>query len=344
MLLKNISTRFLITTILILYSILALASYYIFGINVVLDSARYLDYAENISQGFYLDPHNTWYLGYVLFISCIKLLTENLSVIILAQYIVGGIAVFYLFQAALELSESKIAAFGAALYYILFLEPITWHSYILAESLLGSFICISLYIVIKTLRNQSAVCYSILIPILLFTASIKPTAIGIAFSLVTFLSVKFLQKISTVKIILGVLTVITLFILLEKSLTTFTILENDYLQGEIIYRFDRINNSTYQHWFIIDVPDEIYFPDAELPKLLQIALFIFHNPIYWLKLFSLKIFYLLLHARPYWSIPHIIHSVVFMMVGLGSFIYALARSKFSLNLSIILIAFFGFQL
>lgn len=39
-----------------------------YGIKVVKDSARYLEYASHLENGFYFDPHNFWYIGYPLYI------------------------------------------------------------------------------------------------------------------------------------------------------------------------------------------------------------------------------------------------------------------------------------
>jgi len=49
------------------FAYLAMASvlYYKYGIKVVYDSPRYLNYAQNLHQGFYVDSLNFWYFTYV---------------------------------------------------------------------------------------------------------------------------------------------------------------------------------------------------------------------------------------------------------------------------------------
>ena len=329
---------------LLSYVIIAFISYYFLGVKVVNDTTRYLEYSESLKNGFYLDPHNKWYLGYVIFIFLNKLLSENLFFIVVAQYFIGLIAVLALYKAIFNLSKSKIAAFFGTLYFILFLEPITWHSYLLAESLLASCICILLYLTSKLISKPTKRDYLIMFITLFLTSIIKPTALGIIFSLAIFLIYIILRKPNYLKVTIISCIFLSLLFLVNKSLATYTIFENDYLKGQIIYGFEIIRNLPYTEWFLIDVPEDIKFPDKDYPKLIQIILFIIYNPIYWLKLFTLKVFYFLIHARPYWSVPHIIHSVSFMVVGISSFLYLMLKIQLNTKVKIILSAFFIFQI
>lgn len=329
---------------LFIYVVISIISYHFYGVKVVNDTERYLEYAEGLKNGFYLDPHNKWYLGYVIFIFLGSLITESFFTIVLAQYLIGLIAVYSLFKAIYNFSKSNSAAFIGTLYFILFIEPITWHSYLLAESLLASFICILLYFVSKVMEKPTKWDYTIFFLLLIFTSLIKPTALGVFFSLAIYTSYLFLRKINLLKIGISSLILITLVFLLNKSLSTYTIFENDYLTGQVIYEIDEIKNLSHAHWFMVDVPDDIKFPDKEYPKLIQIILFIIYNPIYWLKLFSLKVFYFLIHARPYWSLPHIIHSVSFMVIGISSFLYLIFKIQLNTKIKIILSSFFIFQI
>src|SRR5690242_807997 len=57
--------------------------FYRYGVKIVNDSTRYLNYAELIRrEGIFFQSHNFWYVGYVVFIVFAKFFyPENISII-----------------------------------------------------------------------------------------------------------------------------------------------------------------------------------------------------------------------------------------------------------------------
>jgi len=56
-----------------------------YGVKVVTDTHRYVEYASNLQSGFYFDPHNFWYIGYSLYILLIQLLQGSFLAIVTGQ-------------------------------------------------------------------------------------------------------------------------------------------------------------------------------------------------------------------------------------------------------------------
>lgn len=139
------SNRLIYIFLLLVYIIVSTVCSYSYGIKFVNDSPRYLNYALNLRQGFYIEPHNFWYFGYVLFIYVIKLFNQTYFAIIISQYVLGYLAVIAIYETGLILFNNRIRALLPALLYIGFFEIPAWNSYILSEPFYISFTCFSIY-------------------------------------------------------------------------------------------------------------------------------------------------------------------------------------------------------
>jgi hypothetical protein len=93
---------------------------------------------------------------------------------------------------------------------------------------------------------------------------------------------------------LGFIGAIAVLLLLAGMLKNFTLLES-YAKAEIIYP-----NITLG----LEVPSDVYIPKADHSIMLRVFLFAFYNPIYFLKLFFLKLFLFLGNVKPYFSVFH----------------------------------------
>ena len=308
----------IIGSIIIFLSFIILNSvlYSFLGLKVMADSPRYLMYAEEmLAKGFYIDPHNIWYVGYVLFIWFFKYLGLSLYYVILFQYIFSLIAVFSIFFSAKIWSGSWAGAWIAAMLYLLFFEISIYNSYILCESLFVSFISISLLIFsIWSLRGVSWLNLTLGIPIVLFTIFIKPTG----FSILACLVLSAIMRIFNLSIPnpfkwtgSGVI-LICLILFLNKSLGSFSFLL-EYLRGDLIFGMFLFTDKPFYDLMNVRPPVDVFVPDETLPPLIRLIQFIFFNSVFWVKLFFGKIFYLLFHIRPFWSGWHNVFSLLFLM-------------------------------
>lgn len=299
----------------ILYIIVSMLLFKENGVKNVNDSHRYLEYANNLKNGFYFDQHNFWYLGYAIFIFIVQQIYNSELAIVIAQNLLGWIAVICIYKTTILIFNNHKSAIITSLFYILFIEILSWNSYILCESVYCSFICISFYLLAKIYhgnRNIGTIILTVLITTL--TILTKPTGVALLGAILLFVlfKAKIYPNNRALRYSLILFSSAALILLVNKMLTTYLVIEN-YQLGEIVYGISTIAGKPEYDLLILSVPKNIFVPSHEAQPLIKILSFIIHNPIYWTKLFVSKIFYLLLHIRPYWSLQHNIFSLVILL-------------------------------
>jgi len=323
--------------IILIYLIISIINYNLYEFKIVNDSIRYLNYAEELKYNFYVDPHNIWYFGYVLFIYLSKQISSEPIFIIIFQYILGLIGIISLFYGSLILFNSKRAAVYTIFCYLVFYEIILWQSYVLCEGIYSSFICILLFAIIWYKKQRTKIGLLFLTVVIFFTIFIKPTGITIIISLLIYiLYYLFKEKYNNIKLVITSLMFIGIsIIILNRMLTTYVIIEN-YALGEIIYGVSGYKGLHNVEPLLVSVPNNLYIPAENLSALNRIYLFIFYNPIYWSKLFFLKICYYVIHIRPYWSIAHNIFSLLILIPNYILSVIAVKKMSINLNIRILL--------
>lgn len=295
-----------VTPILILsicYLIVAAFLYNHYGVKIVNDTHRYLYYADNLSKGFYFDPHNFWYIGYVIFIFFVRLLSDNPEYIILSQYLLSLFAVICLYKASFIITNDSRIAFLTSVFYIFIIEVLTWNSYLLPEAIYASAISISFYLIVRP--NKNIAYWTLTCLVVLFTCIVKPTGIAFMASIVMVLLFRVNQKFENRRVKYTLVTVVgvAFLVILNKMLHTYILIEN-YLTGEIVYGITTLPGHKDLELLSIDVPANIYIPEKSYPPLIRLAIFVVTNPVFIFKMAGYKVLLFLLHIRPYWSLSH----------------------------------------
>jgi len=312
-----------------LYCGVSIFLFHRYGVKIVNDSERYLVYANDLKHGFYFDNHNFWYIGYVLFIFIIQLFYKGLLAIVFTQYFLSFIAVIALYKTALLLFNNTRSAVISSVSYILFFEIPTWNSYILCESLYCSLTCISLYLLTLSYSRPGRVyLYLLTAMVICITALTKPTGIALIGAVLTIVFVSFWKshKNTPVRIALVLILSTTFLLVVNRMLFTYQVMEN-YQLGEIIYAITSLPHNKLNSLLIIDPPKDVYIPSPNNPPLVRIVIFILNNPLYFLKLFSSKLFYFIFHIRPYWSWTHNLFSLLFLLPFYFYSLRALAKNN-----------------
>ena len=304
-----------------LYSVINAFLFIKDGVKIVADSERYIEYATGLQHGFYVDQHNFWYIGYSLYIALIQQLHGDVMGVVIGQYALGLLAVVALYHASLYIWNNRWSALCATLFYLLFIEIASWNAYVLTESIYLSFTCFSLYFLARVIRYPSWGTGIITFIVVLFTIFIKPTGIALAGALSWVLLAHYLQRLNNriIRAAVLLLSVSTFIYLVNQRLATYLIMEN-YQSGEVIYGVTTVKDRAEVSIFLLDVPENSYHPSAHLPPLVQMVLFFIHHPVYWLRLFFTKAYYLLFHIRPFWSVSHNVFS---LMVLIPSYFYCI---------------------
>ncbi|HTF21066.1 MAG TPA: glycosyltransferase family 39 protein [Chryseolinea sp.] len=283
------------------------------GIKMVNDSPRYLEYAQNLLSGFYVDQHNFWYLGYVVYIAFVKTLQGDIAAIIVGQYVLSFLAVIALYQTALLLWNNQQMAFLAALFFLVFFEISSWNAYVLAESVYISTTCFALYSLTNFYRTRTLISGLIAVLVAGFTMTVKPTGIALIGATLSVVLLSVIASTGSLQLRYATVgaAIILFLIFVNRALNTFGVMDA-YLSGEVIYDITTTNYPDVGFMRIVP-PENIYSPPEHYPQLIKISFFVVANPIYSAKLFFTKVFYLLAHVRPYWSTMHNLFSLVILL-------------------------------
>ena len=303
------------TSIALLFLIVNTWTYHQHGVKIVNDSYRYLDYANNLHKGFYIDPYNIWYVGYAFYIFVIQSLHSGIEYIIMGQYALGALAVVSLYCTSLNAWKNSFAAWFSCCVFIVFLDIAQWNSYVLTESLYTSFTCFSLYFLsLLYTGRRNYLLYTITILVVIFTFFIKPTGIALLGTVIIVLTFQVVQKLQSriLRLAVQVAACVLTLLLANRMLANYTIMEN-YQLGEVIYAVTTLPLEPGYHSLVVTPPDNLYVPPPHYPPLLKIIAFVVHHPIYWSQLFFTKAFFLLAHVRPYWSAFHNGYAILFLL-------------------------------
>ncbi|MEJ0031719.1 MAG: hypothetical protein WDO15_15680 [Bacteroidota bacterium] len=71
----------------------------VYGVKVVSDSPRYIEYANGLASGFYIDTFNIWYVGYVVYLLVIfKVFSAGIAGAVVGQYVLSFVSVIALYR------------------------------------------------------------------------------------------------------------------------------------------------------------------------------------------------------------------------------------------------------
>ena len=309
-----------------------------FGVKNVSDSHRYLNYASDLQAGFYYDKHNFWYIGYIIFILIVRTLTgsHNELILIMAQYLYSFVGLIFLYRTIGIVAPNKpLSPLIVCLLYFLTFEIYIWNSYILCESFYYNNIVITLYFLAVTiiLKKVNLLNITLTAFFILLTFLSKPTGIVLGLSLGVTAFIMFWINSKTSKttksaILIGGISIFS--ILLNKMLETFLIIEN-YQLGEVVYGISTLPKREIYNALIVPVPELNTLP-TNFPPLIEVFYFISSNIYYWSLLFFKKLYYFLMHIRPYWSLKHNIYNLTILAIIYTSTLRQIFHSNFSLRI------------
>ena len=275
-----------------------------YGVKVVTDSPRYLDYAQKIADGLgWYEPHNVWYLGYVVFVLMVKGLFTTNGAIVAAQVLMHGLAAAILYRTSYRLFVSRGSALITALLFLGWIEVPAWNFYVLAESWYVSLICLVLYCIVSF--DGSPKRWSITTLVVLLTFITKPTGIAVLVAYGVFLVSYYSFWLARPKLILSVLAILGLPILYElinQMLSSFVLIEN-YATGEVVYGMSTTHGYVGKEQLVLPTGN-LLIPATHLTPIPRLFVFVVSNPAYFVRLALTKAWYFLGHVRPYYSWLH----------------------------------------
>ena len=281
-----------------------------YGVKVVTDSPRYLNYAQKIADGLgWYEPHNVWYLGYVVLVLVVKELFHANGAVIATQVLMHGVAAVLLYRTSYRLFASRGAALCSALLLLAWIEVPTWNFYVLAESWYISLMCLVLYCVVSFDGSPKRWVITTLVVLLTFIT--KPTGIAVLIAYGVFLVSYYrpqLKRLQPAMYLLLLLVLPLLYGLINQMLTSFVLIEN-YATGEVVYGMSVVRGYAGKEQLILPA-ESLIIPSIELAPVPRLLVFIINNPLYFARLSLMKAFYFLGHVRPYYSWLHNVFTIV----------------------------------
>ena len=144
------------------------------GVQYWLDSDRYLYGAESILNSIPIIGRANQYLGYLIFIALIKSIGFPLEFVLIFQLFFSIVAAFALFNLTKSITGKSISGYIAIALYLLNPFIVTWHTFILTESLYSSFVILSCWSIYKAINIRSLNYFILCFLIILSTIFIRP--------------------------------------------------------------------------------------------------------------------------------------------------------------------------
>lgn len=278
--------------------------FYRLGIREGGDSGRYYGAAEAIINGRLPAGKALSYLGYDLFVALIFAPGFEREAVIGAQVILSGIAAICLYRLAGSLYGAG-AAFVATLWFTLFPDIQAWNYYVLTESLFISMIIISSY---SLLSARSTTGFAVALLLAAFACTVRPHGLAYALGVGAYLLCRLRHAGAT-----RTLAAVVVVLLLLVPVAWFTVgamisheeILDHYQAGTVIWGYDG---------FRLTAPEQLPAAIATVSNpLAKMILYASAHPGYMLELAGWKLYYFFSHIRPYYSLPHNIYSLLFLI-------------------------------
>ena len=281
-----------------------------FIIRYGIDTKRYLIAAQSLLMGNLPTGRAQGFLGYDLFVAFFLWSGLGQMGIVLAQALLTSVAAYCLYRLTRRMCDRRTGLL-AALFYIVYAELQYWNFYILPESLFVSMTIISLFLVAEW-RGWWRMTVTGLI--VLFTAIIRPHGIILLLS-VGLYAMYSLWRARRYKVLVGVACAVVVASPMAIKLV-----------GGILGHFHHIEQfadgivMAHQKESYLVMPGVLPAGLQEIQSpLFQILLFIAKKPGYFLQIAGMRLWYLFVYVRPFYSDSH---NYLLLMIMVPSYVLA----------------------
>lgn len=295
----------LMVVLVALWAIMQFWLYFTGGIRPAGDTGRYIDAAEVLLSGHLPTSGKAMsYLAYDSFVAVFIGLGWGQPGIIFAQVLISGIAAYTLFLLGTHLYDWR-AGFVAAFLYVGFPDLQKWNFYILTESLFISTLILTTYVIIACNDWKRVLFGGLLV---LLATFLRPNGFIVPLALFLYVLAWLWQdgrrQLATSIFVASVIILSVASIWVGGMLSKENVLTH-YIEGTVIWGHPES---------ALTMPGHIpVCSQARENVLIEIACFVVAKPLYFLKLVGMKLFYFFLLARPYYSTPHNIVVILFLV-------------------------------
>lgn len=263
------------------------------GVKYWLDTDRYLWGAESILDGSGLEGRQFQFIGYILIIALTKLLSLPDISIIIIQLGLSVFAAYALYDTVKLISKSKSAGIFALALFMCNPFIVKWHLYILTESVYTSMLIIFLWRLINMIQIRKVSNYIWVIISLIITMSVRPNGwillpVFAGFFIYSFSFNKTLKFGLTVSCLIAFIIVLGGANSLRDSVQITTPVQN-LQEGITVWGHPELN---------LDMPKESGIDNTKWTGGLE---YVAKHPLASIKLGATRIWYTIIHVRPYHS-------------------------------------------
>ena len=144
------------------------------GIQYLTDSYRYIEAADKLIANEALDYKEIQYTGYIVIIAFFRLFSDSLIGVIIFQVLLALAAAWALYKISLAITAKPLAGIIAAGLYLMNPFIVSWHTYIMTESMYTSFLIFSTWLLIRAVKRKSVITLFFSVTLVLITACIRP--------------------------------------------------------------------------------------------------------------------------------------------------------------------------
>jgi len=329
------SERYGIITLLSLWALIQLLAFVRFGISTPIDTGQYLENANNILSGNWPSGREFFYTSYSLLLAGLLFLHIKVSVIVILQINSGAMAVYAVYKITQIITNGNLTAFLASLLYTGWFEFQQWNLIVYTDALFASGVVITIYLLlIARTPLQQATVYLLIT----FVALLRPPGIGFIIAVICSIipGNRFFSRGSV-----ALKTFMVFAVLLVGGFAVNVVLADfvdsfieSYSKAEIIYPNISLG---------IAIPNQLIIPDENHIPIVRLALFAVFNPLYFLKVSTLKVLLFLGHVKPYYSLLHNLFIGIYLGVA---YIFSLLGIRRFPNrrVGIFMLLFIGFQM
>ncbi|OJW34022.1 MAG: hypothetical protein BGO54_04925 [Sphingobacteriales bacterium 46-32] len=306
--------------------------YYRTGIFTSLEATKYIEQGERLSMGYELSELKYFfYLPVILLVSFCKTFHLPLGTVVLVQIALSAWSQYCFYRLTRSFSDNRWCAFFTSLGLLLFIPYQSWNFYLYSESIFLSLCLMFTWLVYKNRLQTWPAQLSCLLLLGILVLS-RPTGILFIFPWLLYLLLR--KQAAGMRFFHLIMSII---ILIVASL----LINQLYAGGN---DFDSLLPFVEEH-IICGVPSKESHTILDLVKdrgaVGNLLYYILHNPLHFLKLFSLRLISFFNMTRHYYSTAHNLLLVLFMIpVYLFGIIGWVKKIKPGNAYSIFLIALF----
>jgi hypothetical protein len=295
-----------LTLLSLLWLTMQILVYVQFGIKSSWDSTYYIEIATKLEHGMFPSGRELYYASYALVLASLHAFSLPYETAIIVQLMASFACLVCVYRLGSHL-WSENAGLLAGILYVVWFKIHQWNFFLYTESLYTSFSVILFWWLFCKTENKKY--WPAFAALLAFTFFLRPNSVCLLGGLVVY----YWPQIKQYKWIVATLLLISIAGL-NYMIKSYDLM-GSYQKTEIIYPSISLGMA---------LPNQLQVPNTRLP-LLDLLLFAFYQPVYFLKLFGIKIFLFYSNAKPYFSHFHNTLIICYLTPLYAAFLVSLTR-------------------